>query len=384
MSSLFTLAAWGGCWLQPMAQRRLRSTSQCKLSFALKQTLRLQPYLCSSIPSVSLWRLSASTWESAGLHTSAELRGWNMLSVHIITSLGPKGSLRWIGSRLPARLRWIYEALYHDEALVERFVSFRSCLSVGIMIVSPSSSLLLFSLAPSSCHLCVFWPLTPAEVWCCWFLAHDKWRRPSLSVRPFEPCVGGSRLSIKCFCWGREKIWYSGETKVICNRKFNCLSPASLSFSLASPPNQFRMKAQVQMRFIFLSLSCSLLPSMSSCTDLMPVFICVHIKALLWLRPTSSHAAESLSATIGGSYLLFLTNLIVLLQEVQVSRGNTPFAPVWRSLTRTQLQLIHVVKVREVQEGALCSSSIKRLHVRSEAPGRKPPLQPAVQRSCFG
>lgn len=66
----------------------------------------------------------------------------------------------------------------------------------------------------------------------------DKWRRPSLSVRPssrLSRAWAARKLSIKCFCWGREKIWYSGETKVICTRKFNCLSPASLSFSLASP-----------------------------------------------------------------------------------------------------------------------------------------------------
>lgn len=87
-----------------------------------------------------------------------------------------------------------------------------------------------------------------------WWLSAQENRCPSLSVQPFELCVGGSKLSIKCFCWGREKIWYSGETKVICSRKFNCLSRASLRFRLASPPNQFQMKAQVQMRFNFESV----------------------------------------------------------------------------------------------------------------------------------
>lgn len=109
-------------------------------------------------------------------------------------------------------------------------------------------------------HPCVFSPLTPSFflffflIFRFWLLsAQEKWC-PSLSVQPFKLCVGGSKLSIKCFCWGREKIWYSGETKVICSRKFNCLSRASLRFRLASPPNQFQMKAQVQMRFNFESV----------------------------------------------------------------------------------------------------------------------------------
>lgn len=133
---------------------------------------------------------------------------------------------------------------------MEDFVSFHLCLSVGIMIVSPSVSLIIFQPLRLYSHrvscMCVFSPLTPPRR--CWLSAQNMWHCPSFSVQPFEPCVGGSKLSIKCFCWGREKIWYSGETKVIWTRKFNCLSPVSLSFSLASPPNQFHMKA-VQMRF---------------------------------------------------------------------------------------------------------------------------------------
>lgn len=96
------------------------------------------------------------------------------------------------------------------------------------------------------------WP--PPYFWRCWLSMQDKWRCPSVCIQPFEPCVGGSKLSIKCFCWSQEKIWYSRETKVICTRKFNCLSPASLSTSLASPPNQFHMNVQVQMRFKFESV----------------------------------------------------------------------------------------------------------------------------------
>lgn len=47
------------------------------------------PLFVLSIASVS--GLSGSTWKSPGLHTSAEMWGWNMLCVHIVTSLGPKG-----------------------------------------------------------------------------------------------------------------------------------------------------------------------------------------------------------------------------------------------------------------------------------------------------
>lgn len=141
------------------------------------------------------------------------------------------------------------------------------------------------------CHLCVcsdLWPLPISD-------AAGYQRKisvvvgASLSVQPLEPCVGGSKLSIKCFCWDREKIWYSGETKVICTRKFNCLSPASLNFCLACPPNH--MKA-VQMRFNFESVLQPFALCASACTDLMPVFICVYMKDLLWLRLTSSNAAE--------------------------------------------------------------------------------------------
>lgn len=109
-----------------------------------------------------------------------------MLSVHIITSLGPKGCLRWIRSCLPVRLRWIYEALYHDEALVEHFVSFHLCLSVGIMIVSRSVSSSLFP-SPRVSYVCAFWPLTPPFFWRCWLSVEDKWR--CLSISP------SSRLS---------------------------------------------------------------------------------------------------------------------------------------------------------------------------------------------
>lgn len=176
----------------------------------------------------------------------------------------------------------------------------------------PPSFTCSLSLTPSWFSLsvldmCVFGPLTPPYFWRCW-LWEDKWRCPSFSVQSFEPCVGGCKLSIKCCCWGWEKIWYSGETKVICTRKFNCLCPASLSFSLASPPNQFHMKAWVQLRFKCESV---LQPRLrSSCTDFMDVFISVYMKELLWLRPTSSHAARSLIATIEGSYLCFLIKLI--------------------------------------------------------------------------
>lgn len=283
-----------------------------------------------------------------------------MLSVHIITSLGPKGSLRWIRSCLPSGLKWIYEVLYHDEALVERFVSFHLCLSVGIVIVSPYVSLILFQSLTRFCacfiYVCV---LTFDHLffyfyffWRWWLSAQEKWS-PSLSVQPFELRVGGSKLSIKCFCWGREKIWYSGETKVICSRKFNCLSQASLSFSLASPPNQFQMKVQVQMRFNFESVVQPTLCELWNRFDA-SVYLCLCERAamtqmyfLTCCGESECHNRRKLAPRSHKPDLL--------LQEVQVSRGNIP--------------LFNSVKILDPNTAEVCPrSEIERCS------GRCPPL----------
>lgn len=132
-----------------------------------------------------------------------------MLSVHIITSLGPKGSLRWIGSCPPARPRWIYEALYHDEALVEHFVSLHLCLSVRItiasfLILSCSFTLSVFKL---SIYL-VCSDLWPLLYFLRLLLIGLRW---SDVVWASESRVGGSKLSIKCFCRGpREDLILRG------------------------------------------------------------------------------------------------------------------------------------------------------------------------------
>lgn len=117
----------------------------------------------------------------------------------------------------------------------------------------------------------------------------------------------------------------------------------------------------------------------------LPVFICVYIKALLWLRSTSSHAAESLSATIEGSFLPFLTDLIVLLQEAQVGAEETPpllqRAGPWPRHSCSQFAQWKWEKFRKVPSASSVSRDPERDH---KSPGRKPSLQPAVQRPSCG
>lgn len=132
-----------------------------------------------------------------------------------------------------------------------------------------------------------------------------------------------------------------------------------------------------------LSLSRCLL-SVSTCTDLMPVFICVYVKELLWLRCTSSHAAGRLSATIEGNCLLVLINLTCYYKRCKRAEETFPFSKLSKSLTLTQMKFIHAEKVREVQEGVHHFFNIKRPQRRTDVLGRKFPLQPWVQRLCCG
>lgn len=93
---------------------------------------------------------------------------------------------------------------------------------------------LYFSL--SLCHLCVCYDLRPLLIFDAAGYQHK--------ISDVVLASSSSRLSrvweaancpLSVSAEAREKIWYSGETKVICTRKFNCLSLASLNFSLASP-----------------------------------------------------------------------------------------------------------------------------------------------------
>lgn len=209
---------------------------------------------------------------------------------------------------------------------MERFVSFHLCLSVGIRIVSPSASLVLFHLLHLGFSVCVIyarvlWPLTPSLFLTLPVISARWVTRPSLFVQPLELRVGGSKLSIKCFCWGREKIWYSGETKVICTRKFNCLSPASLSLSSASPPNQFHMKARVQMRFNCVSASSyPLRATVRIRWQCFFVFtwksLCGSANFLTGCRESRRHNRRKLP--------LLAHKADVVLQEVEASIGNNP------------------------------------------------------------
>lgn len=69
----------------------------------------------------------------------------------------------------------------------------------------------------------VFWPLTPYFTHC-WLAIKDEWHSPTLTV---QLCVWEAANCPLNVCWGQEKIWYGKETKVICTRKFNCLSLSS-------------------------------------------------------------------------------------------------------------------------------------------------------------
>lgn len=249
------------------------------------------PLFVLSIASVS--GLSGSTWKSPGLHTSAEMWGWNMLCVHIVTSLGPKGipAMDYKLSTCKALMN-LWSALARWTLRVFPFVD--DCLSF-------SFSLSFFI------SVGVFWPLTPHHFWHCWLPEQDEWHCLSLSVQPCEPRVGGSKWSIKCFCWGREKIWYGGETKVIYTRKFNCLSlSGKFELEFGFPTKSISCESSSDKVTHWDSLAASLLFALSECLHRFDasVYLCLYKRAFT----QTPDLPKSLSATMEGSCLLFLTN----------------------------------------------------------------------------
>lgn len=133
---------------------------------------------------------------------------------HVVSSKG--NPVQWIG-------RGGSDELTQRLIVTSHFVSLLFYLFVRLMFsfsLRSAYPLHLFS-------VWVFWPLTPHFTHC-WLVIKDERRCPTLAVcphpHPSTPGVGGSKLSIKCFCWDAEKIRYGEETKVICTRKFNCLS----------------------------------------------------------------------------------------------------------------------------------------------------------------
>lgn len=148
------------------------------------------------------------------------------------------------------------------------------------------------------------WPLIIFGAACYQHKMSDVvWARPS--SRASRVCVGGNKLSIKCFCWGPEKIWYGGETKVICTRKFNCLSLRQV-WALVWLLHQINFTRK-QFRW-GLTSSCSQSP-FALCDRLhrfdASVYLCLYKRACM----TQARVLPE-SATMQGSYLLFLTNLM--------------------------------------------------------------------------